>query len=103
MPAVDDLVDIVGLIIWVGFPLAATAFGAYLAYRQSTANSRIGDLEKRLAAGEERIKAIETERDGLRHTLRVAVRHIREWLAWERSHEPGDPPPPLPEELRDEV
>ena len=58
--------------------------------------SKVKELEKRLAA-------VEEERDGLKHKLRVSVRHVRDWMAWALQHAPGVAPPPMPVELADEV
>ena len=69
--------------------------GVLGAWQASTA-IKVHDLEKRLLA-------VELERDGLKTRLRVAVKHLREWLAWSRQHAPGVPPPPMPAELADEV
>lgn len=52
---------------------------------------------------EKRLVAIEEERDKIRQLLRSAIRHIRDWMEWSRTHIPGVPPPPLPDDLRDEV
>lgn len=43
------------------------------------------------------------ERDTLQTKLRVAVRHIREWMAWALRHLLGTPTPTRPPELVDEV
>ena len=71
---------------------AAAVIGAWQAHTAA----KIRDLEKRLVA-------IEEERDKIRQLLRSAIRHIRDWMEWSRTHMPGVPPPPLPDDLRDEV
>ncbi len=63
---------------------------------QARTASKVKELEKRLAA-------VEEERDGLKHKLRVSVRHVRDWMAWALQHAPGVAPPPMPVELADEV
>ncbi|SID09977.1 Uncharacterised protein [Mycobacteroides abscessus subsp. abscessus] len=67
-----------------------------LAAWQALTSRKVRDLETRL-------RAVEAERDQFRTKLRAAVRHIREWMAWETHHTPGAPPPELPPELLDEV
>lgn len=59
-------------------------------------SNRISDLEGR-------VKAVEAERDKLRHLFRASVRYIRQWIAWGTTHAPGVPHPTLPPELNDEV
>lgn len=71
---------------------AAAVIGAW----QVRTAAKVRDLEKRLAA-------VEEERDTIRQLLRSAIRHIRDWMEWSRTHIPGVPPPPLPDNLRDEV
>lgn len=67
----------------------------------------IGSWQVRTAtkvrALEKRLVAIEEERDKIRQLLRSAIRHIRDWMEWSRAILPGVPPPPLPDDLRDEV
>lgn len=58
---------------------------------------------KKVAGLESRLAVVEQERDELRHLFRVAVQHIRDWMAWALHHKPDVPPPDLPDELRDEV
>lgn len=72
---------------------AATA-GVLIAWQTRTAK-KVRDLETRL-------EAVEKERDLFRDLLRAAIRHIRDWMRWERSGV-DTPPPTLPDELRDEV
>lgn len=71
---------------------AAAVIGAW----QVRTAAKVRDLEKRLAV-------VEEERDTIRQLLRSAIRHIRDWMEWSRTHIPGVPPPPLPDNLRDEV
>ncbi|MDD7813714.1 hypothetical protein PP713_14180 [Mycobacterium sp. CSUR Q5927] len=70
---------------------------------QSGLRRRVDDLEKARDDLEDRVKAVETERDKFRTLFRAAVRHIRDWMSWGVAHAPGTPPPPLPAELLDEV
>lgn len=72
------------------------AFGVALAGWQALTSHKVRDLETRLAV-------VEKERNEFRTKLRAAVRHIRQWMAWETHHTPGAPPPELPPELLDEV
>lgn len=72
------------------------AVAGILTVWQARTASKVRDLETRL-------KAVEKERDDVRHLFRVAVKHLREWLAWSRQHAPGVPPPPMPPELASEV
>ncbi|MGH3956490.1 MAG: hypothetical protein ACRDTI_20890 [Mycobacterium sp.] len=72
------------------------AVTAILGGWQALTSRKVRDLEIRL-------RAVESERDTLQTKLRVAVRHIREWMAWALRHLPRVPPPPLPPELIDEV
>lgn len=72
------------------------AVAAILTAWQAHTSAKVRDLEHRLAS-------VERERNELRTIFRVAVRHIRDWMSWARNHVPGTPPPPLPDELRDEV
>lgn len=72
------------------------AVAAILTAWQARTSAKVRDLETRL-------KAVERERDRMRELFRAAVRHIRDWMGWGREHSPGTPPPPLPDELRDEV
>ena len=73
---------------------AAAVIGAW----QVRTATKVRDLEKRL-------DTVEEERDEIRQLLRSAIRHIRDWMEWSRTrtHIPGVPPPPLPDDLRDEV
>ena len=71
---------------------AAAVIGSW----QVRTAAKVRDLERRLAA-------VEEERDTIRQLLRSAIRHIRDWMEWSRTHIPGVPPPPLPDDLRDEV
>lgn len=96
MPAVEDLIDIVGLLIWVAAPIVGTVWVAKVSARTRELQSRVTDLE----AAVEREKA---DNDQLRHLFRLAIRHIREWLDWSRQHVAGQPAPALPDELKDEV
>lgn len=88
--------EVVHLLIWVGVPALATVFVAWIGFRQQAQARQIEDLQLRLAA-------VEEERDAIRQLLRSAIRHIRDWMEWSRTHIPGVPPPPLPDDLRDEV
>lgn len=72
------------------------AVAAILAAWQARTATKVRDLEARLLA-------VENERDEFRNKLRAAVRHIREWMGWAMHHAPHQPPPPIPDELRDEV
>jgi hypothetical protein len=96
MPAVEDLNDIVGLLIWVTAPIVSTVWVAKVSARTRELQSRVTDLE----AAVERERA---DNDQLRHLFRLAIRHIREWLEWSRQHVAGQPAPALPDELKDEV
>ena len=71
---------------------ASAVIGAW----QVRTAAKVRDFEKRMAA-------VEEERDAIRQLLRSAIRHIRDWMEWSRTHMPGVPPPPLPDDLRDEV
>ena len=71
---------------------AAAVIGAW----QVRTAAKVRDLDQRLAL-------VEEERDTIRQLLRSAIRHIRDWMEWSRTHIPGVPPPPLPDNLRDEV
>lgn len=71
------------------------AIAAVLIAWQGYTSRKVRDLETRL-------KAVEEERNTFRNLLRAAIRHIRDWMAWERRGD-GSPPPSLPDELRDEV
>lgn len=71
---------------------ASAVIGAW----QAHTSAKIRALGKRLAA-------VEAERDTIRQLLRSAIRHIRDWMEWSRTHIPGVPPLPLPDDLRDEV
>ena len=71
---------------------AAAVIGSW----QVRTAAKVRALEKRLAA-------VEEERDTIRQLLRSAIRHIRDWMEWSRTHIPGVPPPPLPDDLRHEV
>lgn len=72
------------------------AIAAILTAWQAFTSRKVRELETRL-------RAVELERDTFRTKLRAAVRHIREWIAWAIHHAPGQAPPALPVELRDEV
>lgn len=72
------------------------AWQARTSRKQANTSRKVRDLEMRLAL-------VEAERDQFRTKLRAAVRHIREWMAWETRRTPGAPPPELPPELADEV
>lgn len=72
------------------------AIVAILGAWQARTSRKVRDLEMRLAI-------VEAERDQFRTKLRAAVRHIREWMGWAMHHAPGQAPPALPMELRDEV
>lgn len=72
------------------------AIAAILTAWQARTSKKVRDLESRLAV-------VEDERDEFKKLFRVAVRHIREWMAWAMHHAPGTPAPPMPDELRDEV
>ena len=75
--------------------IGIAAAGILTAWQAKTA-SKVRDLENRLSA-------VELERDGLKANFRIAVLHIRDWLGWRLEHAPSVPAPPLPPELRDEV
>ncbi len=70
------------------------AIAAILTAWQARTHVKLRDLESRL-------KQVEVERDQLRALFRAAVRHIRDWMAWQLH--PNVSPPELPKELRDEV
>ncbi len=72
------------------------AIAAILTAWQARTHVKLRDLESRL-------KQVEVERDQLRALFRAAVRHIRDWMAWQLHHNPNVSPPELPKELRDEV
>lgn len=93
---VEDGYGLLGIIVMVAVPVVGAGWAAWLSYRQRQADARIDELERL-------IEEVRIERDELRHLLRAAVVHIREWLAWSRQHAPGTPAPELPDELRDEV
>lgn len=79
---------------WIqAFGVAAAAI--LTAWQAHTA-VKVRDLETRL-------KTVEGERDQLRSLFRAAIRHIRDWMAWQLHHNPNVSPPELPKELRDEV
>lgn len=69
---------------------------AILGAWQARTSRKVRDLEARLAS-------VETQRDQYRTKLRVAIRHIRQWMAWAMHHAPEAPAPELPRELADEV
>lgn len=69
---------------------------AILTAWQALTSRKVRDLEAR-------IRAVELERDTFRTKLKAAVRHIREWMGWAMHHAPGQAPPALPSELRDEI
>lgn len=71
---------------------ASAVIGAW----QVRAATKVRALEKRLVT-------VEEERDKIRQLLRSAIRHIRDWMEWSHTRMPGVPPPPLPDDLRDEV
>lgn len=86
---------------WDNIITAATAglaiiLGTILTGWQARTSTKLKDLEARMTL-------VEAERDALKHLLRVAIRHIREWIDWSRNHPEGQPKPEVPEELRDEV
>lgn len=70
------------------------AVAAVLTAWQARSSAKIRDLEQRM-------RAVEAERDRFRNLFRSAVRHIRDWMSW--SLHPAGSPPELPAELRDEV
>ncbi|OCB59264.1 hypothetical protein A5722_05220 [Mycobacterium vulneris] len=72
------------------------AIAAVLTAWQARTSKKVRDLESRLAV-------VEDERDEFKNLFRVAVRHIREWMAWAMHHAPGTPAPSIPPELKDEV
>ncbi|MFA4080460.1 hypothetical protein ONA92_01940 [Mycobacteroides salmoniphilum] len=72
------------------------AVTAILGGWQALTSRKVRDLETRL-------KAVERERNEFRRLFRIAVRHIRDLMAWATQHVPGTPAPLLPPELRDEV
>ncbi|WP_419402590.1 hypothetical protein [Mycobacteroides abscessus] len=72
------------------------AVAAILTAWQAPTSRKVRDLEAR-------IRAVELERDTFRTKLKAAVRHIREWMGWAMHHAPGQAPPALPSELRDEI
>ncbi|MGW4097149.1 hypothetical protein [Mycobacterium sp. NPDC004974] len=72
------------------------AIAAVLTAWQARTSKKVRDLESRLAV-------VEDERDEFKNLFRIAVRHIREWMAWAMHHAPGTPAPPIPPELKDEV
>lgn len=76
---------------------------ALLGAWQARTASKVSSLETSVIDLKARLKAVEAERDQIRQLLRIAVQHIREWMAWATNHAPGTPAPPLPMELRDEV
>lgn len=45
MPAVEDLSDIVGLLIWVAAPIVGTVWVAKVSARTRELHSRVADLE----------------------------------------------------------
>lgn len=85
MTITPDIVNAVGGII-------VALLGAW----QARTASKVKELTDRL-------RAVEGQRDEFKHLFRLAVRHIREWMAWATNHVPGTPSPELPPELRDEV
>ncbi|MFT4202207.1 hypothetical protein [Gordonia sp. (in: high G+C Gram-positive bacteria)] len=100
---VNDAIDIIALIIAVGFPIIGSCVLAWLASKQAQDRKR-QDLDRdRIAELEARIAAVEKDRDDIKHLFRVAIIHIREWMTWSREHHPGTPPPAMPDELRNEV
>lgn len=72
------------------------AIVAILGAWQARTSRKVRDLEAQLAI-------VVGQRDQYRTKLRAAVRHIREWMGWAMHHAPGQAPPALPMELRDEV
>ncbi|CPS05250.1 Uncharacterised protein [Mycobacteroides abscessus subsp. abscessus] len=72
------------------------AWQARTSRKQANTSRKVRDLEMRLAI-------VEAERDQFRTKLRAAVRHIREWMGWAMHHAPGQAPPALPMELRDDI
>lgn len=79
----------------VAHELGIAASAVIGAWQVRTA-AKVRDFEKRMAV-------VEEERDAIRQLLRSAIRHIRDWMEWSRTRIPGVPPPPLPDDLRDEV
>ncbi len=96
MPAVHNVIELVGLLIWVVAPIVGTVWVARVSAQTREHEARIAELETM-------VSTVRVERDELRHLFRVAVHHIRDWLEWARQHPLGTPPPDLPAELRDEV
>lgn len=72
------------------------AIAAVLIAWQGRTALKVNELQKRVGV-------LEESNDRLTRKLRVAVQHIREWMTWWRMHHPDTTPPPLPDELRDEV
>ncbi|WP_341266982.1 hypothetical protein [Gordonia malaquae] len=75
---------------------AGVAIAMVLGAWQARTAAKVKELERA-------VELLAAERDEVRHLFRVAVGHIRDWLAWSREHQHGTPPPPIPPELKDEV
>ena len=70
------------------------AIAAVLAAWQGVTVRRVRKLE-------DEVRELKAHTAELTSKLRDAVRHIRDWMRWEREQK--GPPPALPDSLRDDV
>ncbi|WP_336791760.1 hypothetical protein [Gordonia malaquae] len=103
MPVVEDAVDLIGLALYLGLPLIGSVVLGRFALQQKQVEARIAELERLLAETRADLAASVESKSAVEHLLRVAVRHIRDWVAWQVQHAPETPAPALPPELVDEV
>lgn len=103
MPTVEDGYDLLGLLVYVGVPVLGAAWAGWLTWKAKRSDHAVASLRSEVSRLRTQVTALERERDEIRHLFRMAVQHIREWLAWARDHQHGEPQPELPDELKSEV